>query len=175
MSKKQINIKGNVMEKIRENKISMKPKSFFVLGYIFTFIGLIASIVISIFLISLVSFLLKEYGPMGGYRLSLMLNNFPWCVAVLTVVGLASGIWLLSKYDFSYKINYLYIIIGFIIVMIIAGWAIDRSGIDNFWLNQGPMRRVMRQYMQNNNTQIKPNNFPQRGNRMNILNQKQKQ
>jgi hypothetical protein len=172
MSKKQINIKENIMEKIKKNEISMKPKSFFVLGSIFTFIGLIASIVISIFLISLFSFILKEHGPMGEYRLSLMLDNFPWWIAILAITGLASGIWLLFKYDFSYKTNYLYMIVGFIVAMIIAGWTIDKSGIDNFWLNQGPMRGIMRQYMQNNNTQIIPNILPQRGNRMNGLNQK---
>jgi hypothetical protein len=173
MSKTQINIKKNIMKKIKENQISMKPKSFFVLGSIFTFVGLISSIVISILLISLISFLLKEHGPMGEYRLSLMLDNFPWWVAILAIAGLASGIWLLFKYDFSYKTNYLYMIIGFIIAMIIAGWAIDKSSIDNLWLNQGPMKGIMRQYKQNNNSQNKPNNLPQRGNRTNILNQKQ--
>jgi hypothetical protein len=173
MSKTQINIKENIMEKIEENRISMRPKSFFVLGSVLTIIGLISSIVVSIFLISLVSFMLKGHGPMGEYRLSLMLDSFPWWVALLAVVGLVSGIWLLFKYDFSYKTNYLYIIIGFIIAMIIAGWAIDKSGIDNLWLNQGPMKGIMRQYMQNNNTQVNLNNLPQRGNRMNILNQKQ--
>jgi hypothetical protein len=173
MSKKQINIKENIMEKIKENKISMKPKGYFVLGSIFTFIGLIASIVISIFLISLVSFMLKEHGPMGEYRLSLMLDNFPWWVAILAIAGLASGIWLLFQYDFSYKTNYLYIIIGFIAAMIIAGWAIDISGIDNLWLNQGPMRGVMRQYMRDNDAKIIPSSPSQRGNRINILNHKQ--
>jgi hypothetical protein len=173
MSKTQINIRENIMEKIMENKISMRSKSFFILGSIFTFVGLIASVIFSVFLVSLISFLLKEHGPMGGYRLTLMLDNFPWWVAILAIVGLVSGIWLLFKYDFSYKTNYLYIIIGFIVAVLIAGWAIDKSGVDNLWLNQGPMRGIMRQYQRNNNAQIKPNNLPQRSNRTNILNQKQ--
>jgi hypothetical protein len=165
MSKTQINIRENIMEKIKENKISMRPRSFFIFGSIFTFVGLIASIIFSVFLVSLISFLLKEHGPMGDYRLSLMINSFPWWIAFLGIVGLILGIWFLSKFDFSYKTNYLFIIIGFILAIIIAGWAIDKSSIDNLWLNEGPMKGIMRQYRQNNN------NIPQRGNRTNILNQ----
>jgi hypothetical protein len=157
MSKTQINIKENIMEKIKENKISMRPKSFFILGSIFTFVSLIASIMFSVFLVSLISFLLKEHGPMGDYRLSLIINSFPWWIAPLGIAGLILGIWFLSKFDFSYKTNYLFIIIGFILAIIIAGWTIDRTGIDNLWLNQGPIRGIMRQYMQRGNYQLKSN------------------
>ncbi len=153
MSNKKINIKQNVMEQIKENKISMKPKSYFILGSVFAFIGLIASVVFSIFLISIISFLLKEHGPMGDYRLALMLNNFPWWILVLAIAGLVFGIWNLSRYDFSYKTNYLYLIIIFIFAIIIAGFIIDKTGFDNLWLNQGPMRGIMRQYIQSGSNQ----------------------
>lgn len=161
MSNKQINIKENVMGKIKENKISMKPKSYFVLGSIFTFVGLIASIISSIFLISIINFLLKEHGPMGDFRLSQILSSFPWWLPVLAIAALIFGIWNLLKYDFSYKTNYLLIVLGFVIAIIIAGWAIDKTGMDNLWLNQGPMRGMMRQYLQDNNLQ------PGSGNRLN--------
>lgn len=153
MSKKQLGIKKNVMDQIAENKISMKPKSFFVLGSILTFAGLITSVISSVFLISLISFLLKEHGPMGQYRLALMLDSFPWWLPILAVVGLVFGIWFLSKYDFSYKTNYVFIIIGFILAVIIAGLAINAAGFDNLWLNHGPMRGMMRQYIRDNNLQ----------------------
>ena len=160
MSKKEINIQENVMKKIHENKISMKPKSYFILGSLFTFVGLIASVISSVFLISIISFLLKAHGPMAGYRLSLMISSFPWWIPVLAIVGLIFGIWNLLKYDFSYKTNIWIIIIGFIAAVIIAGWAIDRVGLDNIWLNQGPMRGVMRQYLQDNNSGQSPTNKP---------------
>jgi hypothetical protein len=159
MSKKQIKIRENVMDQIRENKISIKPKSYFVLGSIFTFAGLIISIISSIFLISIINFLLREHGPMGSFRLSLMLSSFPWWLPILAIAVLIFGIWNLFKYDFSYKTNYLLIIIGFILAVVVAGWIIDRTGIDNLWLNQGPMRGVMRQYMQNNNINNSQNDF----------------
>ena len=137
----------------------MKPKSYFILGSLFTFVGLIASVIFSVFLISIISFLLKTHGPMGDYRLSLMINSFPWWVPVLAIVGLIFGIWTLLKYDFSYKTNIWIIIIGFMAAIIIAGWLIDRVGLDNIWLNQGPMRGVMRQYIQDNNS-VQSSNKP---------------
>lgn len=149
------------MEQIKENKISMKPRSYFVLGSIFTFVGLVTSVISSIFLISIINFLLKEHGPMGDFRLSLMINSFPWWLPILAVAALIFGIWNLLKYDFSYKTNYLIIIIGFVAAIIIAGWAIDKTGFDNLWLNQGPMRRMMRQYIEDNNFQ------PGSGNKLN--------
>jgi hypothetical protein len=171
MSNKQINIKENVMGKIKENKVSMKPKSYFVLGSIFTFVGLIASVISSIFLISIINFLFKAHGPMGDFRLSLILSSFPWWLPVLAIAALIFGVWNLLKYDFSYKNNYLLIIFGFIIAIVIAGWAIDKTGIDNFWLNQGPMRGMMRQYLQGKNIQPdsgnKLHNQFQRGRMMN--------
>ena len=160
MSKKQIKIKENVMEQIRENKVSIRPKSYFVLGSVFTFIGLVASVVTSVFLISIIGFLLREHGPMGDVRLSLILSSFPLWLPILAAVTLVFGIWNLLKYDFSYKTNYVFIIIGFIAAIIIAGWAIDKTGFDNLWLNQGPMRGMMRQYLNDSNFQ------PGTGNRM---------
>jgi hypothetical protein len=166
MSEQQINIKDNVMEKIKENKISMRPKSFFVLGSILTFAGLVASFVSSIFLISVIIFLFKEHGPMGNYRFSLIINSFPLWLPVLAVIGLICGVWFLRKYDFSYKSNYILIVIVFILAIVVGGWAIDKMGLDNTWLNRGPMNGIMRQYMQNNNQQTNPSFRPGRG--MNI-------
>lgn len=137
------------MKQIKENKISMRPRSYFIFGSLITFTGLVACIVSSIFLVSIISFLLRKHGPMGDFRLSLMINSFPWWIPILAIVCLIFGIFFLLKYNFSYKTNYLFIIIGFIIAIIIAGWIIDKTGLDNLWLNQGPMKGMMRGYYQN--------------------------
>lgn len=153
MSKKQLNIKKNIMAQISENEIKMKPRSLFILGSVLTFVGLIASIITSVFIVSIISFLLKEHGPMGEYRLALMLESFPWWLPILAVVVLVLGVWFLLRYDFSYRTNYVFIIIGFVLAVIIAGWAINETGLDNVWLKQGPMRGMMRQYLNDDNLQ----------------------
>ena len=166
MQKVKKDITENVMEKIHKEKIEMKPKSYFVLGSIAVFLGVIASVVSSVFLVSIISFLLKSHGPMGEYRLSLMLESFPLWLPILAVFGIVFGILMLKKYDFSYKLNFWFIILGFLIAIVVAGFAIDLSGIDNFWMNKGPMRGVMNKYLQNDDNylnNISPTSGFQRG------------
>ena len=115
MSHELENIKDSVMSKIHEDKIKMKPKLYFILGSILTFLGLVGSIVMSTFLFSLIRFSVRAHGPMGEYKLNELISNFPWWTSLFAILFLALGIWLIHKYEFSYKRNYLHIIIVFII------------------------------------------------------------
>ena len=103
---------------------------------------------------------------MGQIRFEQMISSFPWWAPLLAVVGLIVGIWVIRKYDISYKWNFPLLIIGFILAVVIAGWSIDYLNFDDAWFRQGPMRGIMRQYMQDNGVQ------PGRGwnrNRLNTL------
>jgi len=148
MPKELKNITNNVMEQIRHNKLKMRPKLYFILGSIFTIIGLAASTIISIFFISLTRFAFKTHGPMGQYRLEQLLSSFPWWAPILAMVGLIIGLWFLRQLNFSYKKNPWLIIIGFICVILITSLIIDVTGLDNLWLRHGPMQGIMRQYFQ---------------------------
>jgi hypothetical protein len=153
MSKKQLTITDEVMEKIHGKQIRMRPKIYYFFGSLLVLGSLIFSVVSSVFLISLTRFALKTHGPMGQIRLEQLLSSFPWWAPLLAVVGLIAGIWIMRKYDFSYKFNFPMIIVGFILAVVIAGWTIDYLNLDNIWFRQGPMRGIMRQYMQNNGLQ----------------------
>lgn len=138
------------MDQIHEEKIKMRPKAYFILGSILTFVGLVSSVVVSIFLVGLIRFSLRLHGPMASYRLDQILSSFPWWAPVLAIVGLVAGIWLLRKYDFSFKVNFKVVIIGFILAVIVGGWIIDSVGLNDALIRRGPMRGMMRQYMQDN-------------------------
>ena len=153
MSKKQINITDNIMNQIREGRVKMRPKAYFVFGSLLVLGGLVASVVTSVFLVSLTRFALRSHGPMGQYRFEQLLSSFPWWVPILAIVGLVIGIWFLHRYDFSYKRNFWVVIIGFVAAILIAGWVIDMIGLDEVWLRQGPMRGIMRQYFEERNIQ----------------------
>jgi hypothetical protein len=159
MSKKQINITDNVMSQIREGQVKMRPRVYFILGSLLVLAGLTASVVTSVFLVSLTRFALRAHGPMGQYRLEQLISSFPWWAPIFAGVGLAIGIWLLRQYDFSYKRNFWIVIVGFIMAILIAGWVIDMTGLDEVWLRQGPMRGIMRHYFEERNIQ------PEQGNR----------
>ncbi len=49
MSKELKNITETVMDKIRHGKIKMRPRVYFIIGSFLTFIGLVASILTSVF------------------------------------------------------------------------------------------------------------------------------
>jgi len=151
MSKHQINITKNVMTKIKTEQIKMKPKWYFLLGILSIFVAIVGLTIISIFLVSLVTFSLRSHGPMGIVRYQQIISNFPWWAPIIVIVGLITGVILLKKYDFSYKKNFLFIVLIFISAILLAGILIDVLGFDNFWIKKGPMRRFYQQYNGINN------------------------
>lgn len=150
MSEELKNITESVMDKIHHDKIKMRPKVYFIIGSLLTFIGFVASILTSVFLIGLLRFFFRAHGPMREYRLEQLLSDFPWWTVGVAVLGLVIGIWLLRRYDFSYKMDFKVIIIGFVLAVIVAGWVVDLIGFNDAMLHRGPMRGMMRQYLQEN-------------------------
>ncbi len=151
MSKEIKNIKEDIMNQIHNEKIKMKPKLYFIVGSILTFTGLVSSTVVSIFLIGLIRFAIRSHGPMANFRLDQIISSFPWWAVISSIFGLIIGIWLLRKYDFSFKVNFKFVVIGFILAVIIGGWLIDSIGLNDLLLRRGPMQGIMRQYKQDNN------------------------
>lgn len=153
MSKDLKNITDNIMDQIHNDKIKMKPKAYFIFGSMLTFIGLVSSAVVSIFLFGLMRFFLRAHGPMASYKIDKILSSFPWWALILATFGLIMGIWILRKYDFSFKINFKFIVIGFILSVIIGGLIFDSVGLNDVLTRRGPMQGVMKQYIQDNNIQ----------------------
>ncbi len=151
MPKELKNITDSIMAQVSVGKLKVRPRIYFVAGSILTFAGLTASVVFSIFLFGLVRFFLRSHGPMGEYRLGRLLSSFPWWSLGLAVIGLVAGLILIRRYDFSYKFNFKIVVIGFILAIIVAGWLIDVAGLNDVWLRRGPMKGLMRQYLQENN------------------------
>jgi len=140
MSKNKL--EATVMNKISSGHITMRPRWYFVLGSILMGLGLVAASIGTIFLINLNFFLLRQHGPMGELKLQLMLESFPWWVPLLAISGIAAGVLLLKKYDFSYKKNFAPIASIFIIAIILSAFLIDLTGINDTWFRQGPMKRL---------------------------------
>lgn len=156
MSKELEKITKVVMDQIHEKKIKMHPKIYFAIGSLLTFVGLVSSIIVSVFIMGLIRFSLRSHGPMAGYRLDQILSSFPWWAPVLATAGLVAGIWLLRKYDFSYKIDFKIIILGFVLAVVVGGWIIDAIGLNDVLIRRGPMRGMMRWYLNDADIQNRP-------------------
>ena len=138
----------------------MKPKWFFVLGSVSLFMGLIGTFIVGTFLTNLTFFLTRQHGPMGQWKLEQMLNSFPLWVPLIAIAGIVLGILFLKKYDFSYKRNFLLIILGFVASILISAFILDYTGLNNLWMMRQPMRRFQQQ---NNTLQIQTPSIVGRG------------
>lgn len=147
MSKDIKNISDKIMDQIQEGKLRMRPKIYFVIGSILTFVGLVASIVTSVFAVGLISFMLRSNGILG-HKLDRLISVFPWWVLVLAVLGLIFGIIFLKKYDFSYKTDFKKAIVLAILAIIISGWFVDVLGFNDLLNRKGLMRGMMRNFPQ---------------------------
>jgi len=136
-----VDFEKTIMAKVKSNEISMKPRWYFVLGSFFMVIGIVGISIGAVFFTNITLFLLRQHGPMGQWRLQSMIQSFPLWVPLLAMVGIVSGIVLLRKYDFSYKKNFLMVIIGFIISIVLTAFLLDFMGLNDVWARQGPMRR----------------------------------
>lgn len=108
--------------------------------------GLVGIIILSTFLVSLISFSLRTHGPLGAMRFEQLISTFPWGAVVTVIISMGLGVWLMKKYDFSYKKNFPLIVIGFVLAIILAGWLINYTGLDRVWMRKGPMREFYQKY-----------------------------
>jgi hypothetical protein len=147
-----VDLEKTIMAKVKSNEISMKPRWYFVVGSLLTVVGLVGFSIGAVFLTNLTLFLLKRHGPMGQWRLQQLLTSFPLWIPILALIGIVLGIWMLQKYDFSYKKNFWLIILGFIISVVFTAFVIDQLGLNDIWSRQGPMRRFYQQVEGQNST-----------------------
>lgn len=141
------------MSQVEMGTIKMKPRWYFWLGSGAMMVSLIGLMVTAVFLLNTVLFSLRSHGPMSAWRLEVMLSSFPWWVPILAGLSLMASLWLLKKYDFSYRKNYIGVVIVVLIAVFLAAGLIQATGINESWSRQGPMRRFYRSNFDDNNLQ----------------------
>lgn len=130
------------MEKIKKGEIKMKPRWYFLLGAILTFIGFLSTTIFSILSLNFILFILKKhYGPMYQYRLQLMLKNFPWWLIIFSILGIFIGIKILKEYRFSYKKNIIFVVIFYLLIVILSAFLIDKLNLNNFFYQKRFFKR----------------------------------
>lgn len=132
-------VENKVMDKIMSNEVKMRPKWYFVLGSLTSYIGVIGSIIGATFFTNITIFLIRKRGP-GLGRISMLLESFPLWIPLLAIALLILGIWMLKKYDFSYKKNFLTIVVAIIAAVFLSAQIIDFLGLSDIWTRKGPMK-----------------------------------
>ncbi len=153
----KLDFESKIISQIKADEIKMKPKWYFILGSLLLFTSLVGLSMGVVFLVNLSAFLIRRNGSFNAWKLQSILSVFPWWIPVIAVGGIFLSIWLLKKYDLSYKKNFKLIIAVLVIAMLMGGFLLDRLGL-NEYLSRGRMRRYYQQFEMQN-----INNYPTGG------------
>ena len=137
-------ITQQVMQRIKAEKIKMRPRIYFVMGSIFGVLGLTTAFISSAFMLSIFHLSLREGGRMHAYKLETLQEMFHWWIPVLAIVGLVTGIWLLRRYEFSYRTNFIWVALFFTLSVIFASATFLYSGAYGAILERGPMHGLVK-------------------------------
>lgn len=133
------------MGQIQTKNISMKPRIYFVIGTVLLVGVTSALLVLTIYSIGLLSFLVRQHGPMGQIRLTELLASFPWWAGAAGLIGLGGILVLAKRVRFSYKYNFWMVALIMLVGMLVCGLLLDRSGLAQTWFRRGPGWRRVKQ------------------------------
>ena len=125
------------MREIKKREVRMRPRLYFVGGSILLGLGLAGAIITAIFFLNIFVFRLRILGPLNCLRLT----TFPWTVLLASVVGIVVGLALLKRFEFSYRKNFLVLVIVLITVVAVLGFLLDRIGFNERVAPHPHMRR----------------------------------
>ena len=136
------NIKTNIIKKIKNQEIVMRPRWIFYFGSALSVLGITLSSLLALLSIQLLRFRLTHPRIGAARKLDFVLSSLPWYVPVLAVVGLTLGYLLLKRYDFSYRKNLG--VIGLMIALSIIGssYLLSHLGLDDFMTKRGYFRQI---------------------------------
>lgn len=147
---KKPDLSKKVMKTIRTQKVKMKPRLWFALSSLLLGIGLAISLVLAVFFVNLVLFKIQTQGPLaflllGRLGIKGFLANFPWLPIILAFSGVAGGLFLLKRYDFSYKKSFWGIALLVMAFILTLGFLVDRIGANKKIAEFVVLRRAYRQ------------------------------
>lgn len=145
-------ITDKVVGQIKSGKLRMKPRWYFVALAIAASAGLAAVAIVVVYLANLLVFKLRIESsgrPMYGLgdNISYFAGNFPWVALLAGIVGIAALIWMVKKFDFSYRLGK-WTVIAVVLASLIAGSALAFTNINSHLENFGPMRHFYGENMQ---------------------------
>jgi len=126
--------KYEILEKIKEEVIKMKPKSHFVFKTIIYVLGFIFIFLFVIFLASFIIFSLRIRGawyfPAFGLRgLGLLFASFPWLLLIFAIIFIVILEVFAKRFSFVYKKPLLYSILGIVIIVFLLSFIIGRTSM----------------------------------------------
>ncbi len=142
---KQLNIADSVMKEIDAGHVKMRPKIYFVLGMLALGIGLTSTMLLGVWFVGLTSYHFRHHDPLsfvafGQHGWIAFLRTFPFIPLLLALAAIGIGIWLIRKYEVSYKHSFLGIAVAAVVAVVVTGYVIDELGVNERLATMPPMR-----------------------------------
>ncbi|MES2087803.1 MAG: hypothetical protein V4467_02290 [Patescibacteria group bacterium] len=135
-------IKETILNKIRTEELTMRPKGYFV-AKVAVLVGIsVAILLVSVLIFNFIFFTLRINGHdsllLFGWRgLFLFVEIFPWSLLFLDVILILFLEWMVRKFRFGYRTPVVYLLIGIFSATIALGLLIDRgTALNDDFLDQ---------------------------------------
>lgn len=137
-------IKEPIMQQIRSGRVTMRPRSYFLIGSVLTFTGLVLTFLSTALLLSILYLSVREGGRVHQYKLETLHELFHWWLPIVALVAFGFGIHLLRRYEFSYRINFAWVTILSLVAVVVASALFVGSGAYETLLQRGPMHDLVK-------------------------------
>jgi len=137
----------NILEKIHNNELTLKSKTYFRLRFALLIIVIVAIVVVTLFFLSFILFSLRAsgqaaligFGPTGW---QVFLALFPWKLTILEIVLILLLEYLLRSFRFGYKVPVLYLLFGVVLLMGLSAIAVDQTPLHRILLEQADQNHL---------------------------------
>jgi hypothetical protein len=139
MNDKLKSLREDVLAKIKNERISMHSRTFFLLKMAALALVAILVLTISVFLCNFIFFAINANGSnellgFGNRGILTFVQIFPWWLLVIDVGLIILLEWLLRRFRFGYKSPVLYLLLGLVVVTLSVGFTVERATMFNSYL-----------------------------------------
>jgi hypothetical protein len=123
----------DIIKRIKKGKVKMRPKAYFVAGSTLLGIGFAGFLLFAIVFMNRAFFRFRVFGPFGNLFLGRagirpFILTFPFLSLILALTGIVGGLFILRRYEFSYKRSLVTLLVGTTAFVITAGAVLDVVG-----------------------------------------------
>lgn len=143
-NKKDQKLLNNVMKKIDSGEVKIRPRRHYVFVTASAIVGMLASVILTIYLTNYVVYKLRLASvdrPAYGLRekLDALSGSFPWPAFLIGILSIFVLIWLLKKFDFTYRFGR-WFVFAVISLSVLLGVILAYTNINNHLQSSGPLR-----------------------------------
>jgi hypothetical protein len=127
-------IKEKVLEQIKKEHVSMTPRMYFTFKIVALAVIVILIFFVTAFLISYIFFSIRASGQMsllgfGRPGILTFILLFPWPILALDLGLLLMLEWLVTKFRFAYRLPFVYVTGGIVVVSVACALIIDSAHV----------------------------------------------